>query len=109
MKAGRGRRAAGGGEAGLVLPRTHRSSRPRGRPRTDEPIPPALAEFLEALGNMAADAVLAKYREAKELSPVSIKSPRAFYRTPGDPGDGETGGKFDPDSSGVHGDGRAGS
>lgn len=82
-------------------PRTHRPARPRGRPRTGEPLHPALAEFLEAVGHMAGDAVLANYREQKELAPASISSPGGNNSSPGTPGEGETGEAFVADSSGV--------
>jgi hypothetical protein len=43
---------------------------------TPGPVEPALLEFLEALGRMAGDAVLANYRENKPAGAGSIKPPR---------------------------------
>ena len=75
-------------------PRLPRPARPRGRPRTGEPLHPALAEFLEAVGHMAGDAVLANYREAKELATASISSPRGNNRTQEAPGTSQEGEGF---------------
>lgn len=94
---GKGKRP-GLGLGDIAPPRPARLVRPRGRSRTPAPMHPALAEFLRAIGQMAGDAVLAKYREAKGLAPASIKSPRAFYRTQEDPDDGENGERFDQGS-----------
>lgn len=88
--------ATGGGRE--APPRPARRGFPGLRPRTAEPIPPALAEFLKAVGEMAGDAVLAKYREAKGLAPASIKSLRAFYRKRKAPGEGENGERVDQGS-----------
>jgi hypothetical protein len=81
--------------------RPARQARPRGRPRTGAPLHPALAEFLREIGHMAADAVLAKYREAKELAPVSIKSPGGNNRSPEAPGTSQEGGRFGQGSGSV--------
>lgn len=59
-------RGLGGGEGSP--PRPARLLRPRGRPRTGQPLHPALAEFLKAVGEMAADEVLRNIREGKELA-----------------------------------------
>lgn len=92
MKGGEARGTRGKGRGSP--PRPARQVRPRGRPRTGEPLHPALAEFLEAVGHMAADAVLAKYRESGELASTSIKSPGGFYREGKAPGEGEDGDRF---------------
>ena len=75
-------------------PRLPRPASPQHRGRTVEPFPPALDEFLKALGEMAADAVLRNYRKTGELAPVSIKSPGGNYRTGGGLGEGIQRGRF---------------
>ena len=82
-------------------PRFSGPTAPQRRPRTDGGLDPALLEFLRSVGEMAADAVLAKARETKGLGPASIKAPRGNYsegKVLRKAGNGEA---FEGDSSGV--------
>jgi len=50
-------------------------------PQPHEPLPPALEDFLRALGRMAGDAILQRYQEGEELAATSTRASSGRNRT----------------------------